>query len=259
MDHNHYVVFVVEDETMILNNIVKKIEQMDMGFKVEGTAKNGQQALDLLQMKLPDVIITDIQMPQINGLQLLQQLNNNYPSVRSIIISGFNEFNYARQAIHFNAKDYLLKPIEPNALKQSLLKLRIELDAERDSVIEKLKVFKAANGECIEDTIEKFRMFLDNNYTSYLKLGEIAQELNFNSSHLSKWFVKIVGKTPSAYIIHLRMSKAKHLLQSFQEISVKEVGELVGYTDQNYFSRVFKQQEGISPAHYREKYQAKSS
>jgi two-component system response regulator YesN len=259
MDNKKYTIFVVEDETQILRNTVKKIEQLNVGFEVAEMAKNGQQAIDLLQKQLPDVIITDIRMPQVDGLQLVQHLSVNCPSVRTVIISGYSDFEYARKAIQLNVKEYLLKPVESEQLYQCLIRLRIELDAEHDSIVEKMKVLKATQGESIEDTIEKLRLYMDNNFTDEIKLGEIAQGLNFNSSYLCKWFVKIVGETPSSYIIKLRISKAKHLLQSVQELSVKEIGELVGYADQNYFSRIFKAQAGISPAHYRDGFDQKTS
>lgn len=259
MDNKNYTVFVVEDETLILRNTAKKIKQLNIGFEVAETAKNGQQAIDLLQKQLPDVIITDIRMPQVDGLQLVQHLSVNCPSVRTVIISGYNDFEFARKAIQFNVKDYLLKPVESEQLYQCLIRLRIELDAEHDSIVEKMKVLKAAQGDNIEDIIEKLRLYLDKNFTDEINLGGIAQGLNFNSSYLSKWFVKIVGKTPSSYIIKLRISKAKHLLQSVQELTVKEIGEFVGYADQNYFSRIFKQQTGISPTLYREECDKKPS
>lgn len=259
MDNKNYTVFVVEDETLILRNTAKKIEQLNIGFKVTEMAKNGQQAIDLLQEQLPDVIITDIRMPQVDGLQLVQHLKVNCPSVRSVIISGYHDFEYARKAIQFNVKDYLLKPIESEQLYQCLIRLRIELDAEHESIVKKMKALKAARGDRIEDTIEKLRLYLEKNFMNEIKLGDIAQGLNFNPSYLSKWFVKIVGETPSSYIIKIRISKAKHLLQSVQELTVKEIGESVGYVDQNYFSRIFKQQTGISPAHYREESERKPS
>lgn len=252
MDHKNYTVFVVEDETLILRNTVKKIEQFDIGFEVAETAKNGQQAIDLLHKHLPDVIITDIRMPQIDGLQLIQHLSVNYPFVRTIIISGYNDFEYARKAIQYNVKEYLLKPFESEQLYQSLIRIRIELDAEYDSIVEKMKVLKTTQGDNIEDTIENLKLYLDKNFSDDIKLGDIARDLNYSFSYLSKWFLKLVGETPSSYIIKLRISRAKHLLQSVQELTVREIGELVGYADQNYFSRIFKQQTGLSPMHYRD-------
>ncbi len=257
MDHKNYTVFVVEDETLILRNIVKKIEQFEIGFEVAETAKNGQQAMDLLHKHLPDVLITDIRMPQVDGLQLIQHLSVNYPFVRTIIISGYDDFEYARKAIQFNVKEYLLKPIESEQLYQSLIRMRIELDAEYRQTVEKMKVLKTTQGVSIEDSIENLRLYLDKNFTDDINLGEIARDLHFSSSYLSKWFLKLVGETPSSYVIKLRISKAKQLLRSVHELTVREIGELVGYTDQNYFSRIFKQQTGLSPMHYREQYAQK--
>jgi len=253
MVNQHYTVVVVEDEPLILRNIVKKIESTDIGFAVTETAKNGQEALEIIKNDPPDVVITDIRMPILDGLQLLQHLYSLEPAVRSVVISGYNDFEYTRKAIQYNVRDYLLKPVETDELNQCLLRLKIELDAEHASVVDRVKALKASQGESIQDTIEKFRLFLEKNYTQDLNLSLIAQDLNFNLSYLSKCFTKMVGETPSSYIIHLRISHAKHLLKSVPELTIKEVGELVGYPDQNYFSRIFKLKTGISPAHFREK------
>lgn len=252
MGSSTYNVLVVEDEPMILNNIVKKLDQSNMGFTVVQTAKNGRQALDQLGVGLPDVVFTDIRMPLLDGMQLVQQIDAYYSTVRTVILSGYNDFEYARTAIRYNVRNYLSKPLDMQALHQCLMRLRIELDAEHDSVLERMKVLKATQGVSVQDSIEMLRLFLNENYMHDFRLDQIAQELNFNSSYLSKWFVKIVGETPSNYIIHLKISKAKKLLQSVQELSVKQVGEMVGYADQNYFSRLFKQQTGLSPSQYRE-------
>ena len=252
MGNKTYDVLVVEDEPMILNNIVKKLEQSDMGFAVTQTAKNGKQALELVQGKLPDVIFTDIRMPILDGIQLIQHIDAHYASIRTVILSGYSDFEYARTAIRYNVRNYLSKPLDKQDLHECLLKLRIEMDAEHDSVLERMKVLKATQGENVQDSIEKLRLFLNENYMHDFRLDQIAQQLNFNSSYLSKWFVKIVGETPSLYMINLRISKAKRLLLSVQELSVKQVGEMVGYADQNYFSRLFKQQTGLSPKQYRE-------
>jgi YesN/AraC family two-component response regulator len=253
MGSRHYTVVVVEDEPLIMRNIVKKIRQMDIGFEVTGTARNGRDALAVIRNEPPDVVMTDIRMPLVDGLELLQQLYATDPAVRSVIISGYDDFEYARKAIQYNVRDYLLKPVESDMLYQCLLRLKIELDAEHASVVERVKTLKAAQGESIEEAVEKFRLFLEKNYRDDLNLGAIAQDLNFNPSYLSRCFVKLVGESPTSYIIHLRVSHARHLLKSAPELSVKEVGELVGYPDQNYFSRIFKLKTGISPAHYREK------
>lgn len=159
MDQQKYKVIVVEDEALIIKNVVKKIEQLELGFEVVETAKNGQAALEVIRDKLPDVIITDIRMPIMDGLQLLQQLYESDPTVRSVIISGYNDFEYAREAIKYNVTDYLLKPVDTEALYQCLFRLKIELDTEHASVAERAKVLKAAEGESIQDTIEKVKLF----------------------------------------------------------------------------------------------------
>lgn len=251
MNQIDYSVVVVEDEPLILNNIVKKIDHTNLGFNVIATARNGLKAQEILENLLPNVLVTDIRMPQVDGLELIRHVNEKYPSVRKVIISGYNDFEYARRAIGYNIKDFLLKPVEEAMLSSCLMRIRVELDAEYQSLTERLLVLRSAQGDTIQMAIEKVRVFLNENYKQELRIEQIASELNFNSSYLSKWFVKIVGESPSAYIIALRINKAKELLKTMEHMSVKQIGEEVGYQDQNYFSRIFKQVTGMSPVNYR--------
>lgn len=120
---NYITVIVAEDEPIILNNITKKVENSADYITVIGKAPNGLKVLELFKTQVPDILITDIEMPGINGLGLIEQVKSLYPAVHIIILSGYNNFEYARTAIHFGVKDYILKPVSQNDLTSSLSKL----------------------------------------------------------------------------------------------------------------------------------------
>lgn len=136
-----YRVIVVDDEEEIREGIIRKIDWNALGYEVVGSAENGVEALELAEHLHPDVIMTDIKMSFMDGLQLCEHIAEKMPSVKMIIFSGFDDFEYAQKAIKLNVTEYLLKPVNAQELTQTLKKLKSQLDQEladqRD--IEKLR------------------------------------------------------------------------------------------------------------------------
>ena len=120
-----YDVVVAEDELLILENLVKKINSMSLPFCVKGAFEDGDSALEFIKTNHVDLVITDIKMPFMNGLELSRVLHASYPSIKILIISGYNEFTLAQEAIEYQVKGFLLKPIRQEQLEQALTKLLI--------------------------------------------------------------------------------------------------------------------------------------
>ena len=131
MEQPKYTVVVAEDEELLLHNLVGKIEKTNLGFKVIGTAQTGQQAYEVVKELNPDLLVTDIRMPIMNGIELLEKVRNHYPLTRFIITSGFSDFEYAKSAIRLRVSEYLLKPIDPEELRAALLNIRNQFEIER--------------------------------------------------------------------------------------------------------------------------------
>lgn len=131
MNEHKYQVMVVEDEPIILQDTVQEISDAGFGFCVKWTAYNGQDALEILERERPDVIFTDIRMPIMSGMEFIENVRKIYPSLHIVILTGFSEFDYARQAIQFQVEDYLLKPLEAEELGSVLRKIRDRLEEER--------------------------------------------------------------------------------------------------------------------------------
>jgi len=251
INNTSYKIIVAEDVELILKSIVRNIQQLDMGFEIVATAENGKVALELIDKFSPDILISDIKMPIMNGLELLNIINTKYPYMVKIIISGYDDFEYAQQALKYEVKDYLLKPLKEEELESTLNRVKIYLDAQRQRNKMQFLSQRDSHNYTPEQIVDSLVTFFRENYSQEISMDSIANGLNFNSSYLSKMFTKYTGENPSKYLTKLRINKAKYLLANDKNLSIKEVGDLVGYPNQYYFSRIFKMVTGKNPAKYR--------
>lgn len=244
-----YKVLVVEDEYMIRENIVKKINTLKLNFEVIGQASNGQIALDFIQQNHPHIVLTDIKMPVMDGLLLAKKIYSVYPTIKIIIISGFSDFKFAQQAIRYGVHDFLLKPISEKDLLATLQKLQVILDHE----LKQIHVFSLCDSHSLsrKEIVEHIELYIRENFRSDISLGEIADKIGFTSDYLSRTFKKFKGESPIKFITKLRINEAKQLLLNNPQLDVKFVGEQVGYSDPYYFSRVFNSYTGLYPTEYR--------
>lgn len=134
-----YKVLLVDDEEEVMNAIEHKINWEELGFEVIGKAQNGVKALEIAEKTQPDVVITDIKMPYMDGLELSRKLKEENPSIRIMILTGFDEFEYAKEAVHLEIEEYVLKPVNASELSECMKRLKSALDREWD---EKLNIKK---------------------------------------------------------------------------------------------------------------------
>ena len=243
-----YSYLVAEDENLIRKNLIKKITSLNLPLKLAGEAANGLEAIETTEKNCPDLIITDIRMPQCDGIELASYLKKNHPSVKVIIISGYNDFSYAQSAIRYGVVDYLLKPVTAKSLFESLQKLLITMKSETSALESYCTVNERLSQESICGLMEKY---LQENYKQEVFFQEMSERFGFTPEYLGKIFKKRTGETPSKYLTRLRINEAKRLLLHNPDMEVQKVGELSGYPDSAYFSRVFKSCVGIQPSEYR--------
>ena len=190
-------VLVVEDEILLLKNISKKISQISPAFCIIGEAFNGKDALKLIKTCRPDIIFTDIRMPIMDGLELCKILKEEYPDILIVIVSGYNDFEYARTALSYNVCDYLLKPVQTNTLTELLSSLQKRLATQNKHnlttlLFEQLQGESAASiGSTLLDTYF-FTPFLINigNLPLRNKLYDFSENLTdtLNTTFLEKKF-----------------------------------------------------------------------
>lgn len=245
----NYTIVVAEDEKLLLDNLIEKIERCKLGFQVVGQAQTGQDAWTLIQERHPDLVITDIKMPVMDGIKLLENVRLYYPLTKFIIVSGFSDFEYAKSAIQLQVSEYLLKPIDPDELYRTLGMIKNGFDLQQK---EYQAIFSpgiaTATPESIAHTLKDY---LVQNFASDINLNLIATTMNYSASYLTKIFQHNYDTTPTKFITNLRISSAKQLLRA-SSLSIAQISVSVGYHDQGYFSRFFKKQTGVSPLDYRE-------
>lgn len=248
MTIHKYKYIVVEDEHLIRKNLIKKIESLSLALELAGEASNGEDAIKLVNELCPSVVITDIRMPRSDGLELIKYLHHNYPSIKSMVLSGYTDFKYAQTALKFGAKDFLLKPVKIDDLNSSLQNILVMLDSE----YKKDECFSIhPHNLKPEDLSKLLENYLLNNYSSITSINDISDKFGFTNEYLSKVLKKYTGDTPLKYLTKIRINKSKYLLLNNPELEIKKVAEVVGYKDAFYFSRVFKANVGIYPSDYR--------
>jgi two-component system, response regulator YesN len=247
MSQIEYSVVVVEDEKLIAKNIAKNIEKANPLFKVVEIFSNGEDAANYIAKKPPHVVFMDIQMPIINGIELLKIISETQEYVYCVILTGYSDFDYAKSAVKYGAIDYLLKPVNPKELSDTLKKIELSLAASMETLSDTL----SEHYHKPEEIVDLVKKYIQNHYASTLDLNTIAQELGFSASYLTKLFTKYENTTPSKYIRCYRMNIAKQLL-AVPGASINTVAAAVGYTDPFHFSKSFKQTFGVSPTSFKD-------
>jgi YesN/AraC family two-component response regulator len=249
MSNNSFSVIVVDDERLIAKNIAKNIERCNPSFHVISIVHNGEDALKQIREFKPAFLFTDIRMPVMDGLRLIEEAKKTAPLLNCIIISGYDDFEYAKKAIQFGVTDYLLKPVNSDELTQLLSKL------EKDILAKKENFHSSSNSKnyTTEEIVQLVENYIQKNYSSALDLETLSETLGFSSSYLTKIFTKYMGTTPSKYIRTYRMSIAQQLLAN-SEMSINDIAYSVGYTDPFHFSKSFKSETGVTPTIFRNKH-----
>ncbi len=229
---------VVEDEQVIREGIKVLLEEVIMGYEVLWEATNGQRALEILNIEIPELIITDIRMPKMDGIDFITLLKEKYKEVPVIVVSGYDDFIYVREALRLGVKDYLLKPINRKELT-SILET-ISIDKEKDN--------NQDNNEPV--IIHHIKDLIDKNLEGDLSLDYISKALNLHPNYISNLFRKHTSLKLSDYIMTRRMDKAKELLKH-TNLKVYDIAFLTGFSNPKYFSSVFKKNAGMTPHQYR--------
>ena len=238
-----YSIMIVEDEYLVRQGISSLVDFKKFDMQVLGEAENGIEAWEKIQAECPDIILTDINMPQMNGIKLAQLAREQYPQLHIIFLTGYDDFDYALSAVKLGADDYLLKPFSREDVEAMLIKVKEKLDKEKKQQQVHELVEKAEFSD-LEQAIH------DRLADTELSLKSLSFQLGFNSSYLSVLIKKELGLPFQDYLIQERMKRAKLLLLT-TDLKVYEIAEQVGFEDMNYFSQRFKQIVGVTPRQFK--------
>lgn len=252
-----YKLIIADDELTIRNGLARLIPTFGLPIELAGTAADGREALYLIERVRPELMLLDINMPHIGGLELLERVFSEVPESKAIIISGYDQFEYARRALQLGVFDYLLKPVNKEVLKNTLLSAVRSLDQRQKelSVLSDQSV-PAESGDLIERALRHLHSRLND---PELSLSALAESMHVSSAYLSRGIKQRTGETFSGCVTRLRMEQAKELLASSESVPIFDVAERVGYTSQHYFCRIFKEYTGKTPSEWRKEEREKPS
>lgn len=237
-------VLVVEDEEMIRKGIVLTVNWEALDCKVVGEAANGLEGLEAVKRLNPELIITDIKMPQMDGIEMLQKLREMGNNTHVIILSAYDTFSYAQSALRLGAVDYLLKPFHDGDLERAVTLVHEKLYPNSKTKI--LLVKEGPKSNYVREAMDYIRMHFND---PGICISSIAEHLNISEGYLSHTFKKETGLSPLNYLTQYRIQQAMQMLEDCR-IRVYEVAEKVGYQDIAYFSSTFKKLTGMSPSDY---------
>lgn len=246
-----YKLLIVEDEYEIRYGLCNYIPWNELGFELVGQVENGLAAWEFINRTPVDVILCDIKMPVLSGLELAEKLSGMESKPEIVFLSGHKDFEYVRKALIYNARDYIVKPTKYNELKEVFTKLRAELDHSNANIpppAQNTPQSSLTSGET-DKIILAVKLYIEENYKT-ASLEEAARRVHLSPYYLSKFFKEKTGQNFSDQVISVKMRKAAELLNDLR-YKTYEVGDLVGYTDAKNFTRTFKKFYGISPKEFR--------
>ena len=241
-------VLVVEDEELIRRGIVLAVDWAALDCVVVGEAANGEEALEAVERLGPTLIITDLKMPRMDGIELLRRLRESGNNVYVIILTAYDSFEFAQSAMRLGAVDFLLKPFHDGDLERAVQRLqkRMSSAAAQAEPIPGLK--KGDKSRYVLEAMD----YIGGHYNDPgISVASIAQHLGISEGHLSHTFKKETDYTLLNYLTRFRIQKAMALLREGR-VKVYEAAEQVGYRDVTHFSATFKKVVGVSPSEYQD-------
>ena len=234
---------LVDDEIMIREGFKRLFDWQAHDCEVVGEAGDGMEALAKIDALRPDIVIMDINIPIMNGLKVIQLSRIKHPDVAFVIVSGYDDFSYCREALRLQITDYILKPVNYEEFGGCIDNLKISLFEKRVSA--------AAEPEKQEErAITGITRYLQEHLAEEISLCVLADNFHLNPQYISQLFKSEIGVNFLAYLTNIRMEKAKKLLLA-TSLSIAEVAEQSGYGDYRVFTKVFKKSEGVTPSQYR--------
>lgn len=242
-----YDVVLVDDDVIVIEFLKKVIPWHDYGFQVVANFQDSSDALVFMLENPYDVLITDIGMPKLNGIELIEKLKSSKINSYNVILSCHDEFTFAQQAIKLEAYDYILKEsMEESNIIALLERLKNRIDQERFTSNQHLKVTQFLEMTTRNEDVLKAQKYVQTHLGEKISLTEVADHLHLNSSYFSRMYKKETGEGFVEYVTRVKMEKALEILdQSIK--SVEQIADELGFESKSYFLKTFKRFYGLSP------------
>ena len=244
-----YRVILVDDEHLIIRGLSTVVPWGELGCEVVGTAHDGIRGLELIRSLRPDIVLTDIRMPNMDGLTMLAAIRSEFPEIQMSVLTAYRDFEYARQAITLGVCRYLLKPSDLEELKDTVRQMVARLDAMprlREETTDEESVREAGN-----HLVKAALAYMKEHCTEqHLSLGDVADHIYVSQWHLSKLLNRKTDQSFFDLLAGMRIARAKELLKD-PALRIHEIAEETGFSDVAHFSRSFKKITGCTPGEFR--------
>lgn len=236
-------VLIADDEDMIRSGVARYIKLHTDRFDQIYEAENGQEAIDILFQYHPDIMILDVQMPLKTGLDVMQEAKRVGLQPITIILSGYDEFKYAQEALKFGAKEYFLKPMRAADMLSCLNRLADEYlgSEEKDATVK---------NEYTNPLVKEAVAYIQAHFAEEITLSDVAECLGISVGYLSTLLHQNMNCGFNDYVNQIRIDRASCYLEQ-NYLKNYEIAYKVGFRDEKYFSKVFKKIKGMSPKEYR--------
>lgn len=227
---------IADDELHIRRGIAASVPWADHGVQVVGEAADGLEGLRLTEEHRPDVVITDVRMPRMDGLELAEKLRERFPAVKVLLLSGYADFAYAQQAIRLGVTEYLLKPFGAEELLEKVLAVCGGSSGEK----------AAGYVRIVAEAIA----YLEAHYAEPVSLRDVCGHVEVSESYLSRLFKQQTGENIISWLNRYRVERAKEHMRRGWGGKIYEIAELSGFREYKYFCKNFKRYTGMSPKKY---------
>ena len=250
-----YRVLIAEDEDIIRKGIAYTMDWVSMNCTIVGEAANGKEGVEKIKELSPDIVLADIMMPMMNGIEMIRK-GQEIADFKAIIMTSYADFEYAKTAIELGVSAYLMKPVDEEELKKNISKVitEIEKDNQLRQLSSKMKtaddieaLFIKSEGD--NDYIQKVLKETRERYSEKISIETFSEELGVSGSYLSRKFKEATGQTYLDFLNKYRVRQAIRLLET-GTYKVYEVSEMTGFSDYKYFSTVFKKYTDRSPSDF---------
>ena len=232
---------IADDENLELKVLEKTVKKHFVDELEIFASSNGRKASQICDEVKPDIALLDIEMPGMNGIELAKYIKEKYAECIIIFITAYDRFDYAIEAMHIKAFDYLLKPWKEERLCELI-----------NTAIENVRGMQKTDG-IVHSQKDVIKDYIDRNYKKDISAKDVAGMLGYSDVYFSKVFKQLFDDNFINYLTKIRIDRAKVLLKDIS-FNIKEVGKSVGYADSNYFTKVFKRSIGMSPSEYRNRH-----